>query len=81
MKAKYIEEIVGFWYLFPEGDITSDIATSRTCDDVAYGIATHQAKDLIEEHNRVVGALIKVILEDTPKDQVTSKLRELLNDQ
>jgi len=61
MKEKYIDELVGSYYLFPEGLSKSDIATSKTCDDIACDIPTEAAKALVEDRNKLVAALVLAI--------------------
>jgi len=61
MKEKYIYELVGSYYLFPEGVSKSDIATSKTCDDIACDIPTEAAKVLVEDRNKLVAALVLAI--------------------
>lgn len=61
MKHKYIEELVGKYYLHPEGDVISDILTSRGCDDLVCNIPTEAANILVEERDLLVDALILAI--------------------
>ena len=79
MKHKYIDELVGRYYLFPEGEDKSDIATSKNCDDIAQDIPTECAKALIKDRDLLVDAL--TIALDAHGDEaysVFSNIREKL---
>lgn len=77
MRTKYIEELVGRYYLWPEGKETSDIATSRTHDDIAGGVDTDYAKVLCEDRNKLVEALIYAVNAHKENDnKIFSEIRE-----
>ena len=61
MKEKYIDELVGSYYLFPEGLSKSDIVTSTMCGDIACNVTTEAARALVEDRNKLVKALVLAI--------------------
>ena len=61
MRDKYIEEMVGIYYLWPEGDPVSDIATSVTHSDIACDVDTKSAKALVDDRYKLVDALTYAI--------------------
>jgi hypothetical protein len=74
MKEKYIDELVGTYYLFPEGAAKSDIATSRTQDDIARDIPTAAAKALVVDRDKLYRAFVMAI--DNCPANVLDRIRD-----
>ena len=76
MKEKYIEELVGRYYLFPKGEDRSDIATSKSLSDIAHSVPTVCAEELIKDRDLLVDALLIAIKEHGENaDKVLRKIR------
>jgi hypothetical protein len=75
MRDKYIEELVGTFYLFPEGHVYSDVAISSTGNDVASAVETQQAKALVLDRNRLFKALAYAINQNDEPYEVFLEIR------
>lgn len=69
MRRKYIEEVVGQCFLFPEGPTVSDIAIEPFGYDLAEKVPTQSAKRILADRDRLINALIFAIEFDDKNEE------------